>query len=155
MRLPAAATGLARSFDYVMSLEVYLQSFHRGESAGIPRQQVRDAFGSHLAETESDYWQLRYDDANSCDLELTAHDADASLLLGLTVHRPCADKRLWEALAAILGLGDVVLYFPGGRAPLVANDTVIQHLPPEMIESLGQPIIVTSGREIQHVIHSG
>src|SRR6476469_9528051 len=112
-----------------MSFDVYLQSFHRGEFAGIPRQRLRDVFGAHLTETEPDYWQVRYDDANSCDLDLTAHDTDASMVRGFTVHRPCADRRLWDALASILALGDLVLYFPGGRAPLVAHSTVTQHLP--------------------------
>jgi hypothetical protein len=137
-----------------MSFDVYLQSFHRGEFAGIPRQRVRDVFGAHLTETEPDYWQLRYDDTNSCDLDLTAHDTDASMVRGFTVHRPCADQRLWDALASILALGDLVLYFPGGRAPLVARSTVTQHLPPDMVESLGQPVVVTSGREIQHEIQA-
>ena len=136
-----------------MSFDVYLQSFHRGEFAGIPRQRVRDVFGEHLTETESDYWQLRYDDAKSCDLDLTAHD-DPSMVRGFTVHGPCADQRLWDALASILALGDIVLYFPGGRAPLVARSTVTEHLPPDMVESLGQPVVVTSGREIQQEIHA-
>ncbi len=137
-----------------MSFDVYLQSFHRGEFAGIPRQRIRDAFGEHLTETELDYWQLRYDDANSCDLNLTTHDTDVSMVRGFTVHRPCADQRLWDALASILTLGDIVLYFPSGRAPLVARSTVTQHLPPDMVESLGQPVVVTSGREIQHEIEA-
>ena len=134
-----------------MSFGIFLQSFHRGASAGIPRQQVRDVFGAPLVETEPDYWQLRYDDANSCDLYLTAH-SDPSMVRGFSVHRPCADPRLWDGLAGILALGDIVLYFPGGKAPLVGRSTVTQHLPPDMIELLGCPVVVTSGREIRHEI---
>jgi hypothetical protein len=137
-----------------MSFDVYLQSFHRGDFAGVPRQRVRDAFGTHLTEAEPDYWQLRYDEANTCDIDLTPHDTDQSMVLGFTIHRPCADKRLWNALASILTLGDVVLYFPGGRAPLVASSRVTEHLPPDMVEALGQPVVVTTGREIQHAIET-
>ena len=137
-----------------MSFDVYLQSYHYGELAGIPRQRVRDTFGSHLTETGSNYWQLRYDDANWCDLDLTVHDTDATMVLGFTVHRPCSDQRLWDALASILASGDVVLYFPGGRAPLVARSTVTHHLPASMVEALGQPVVVTSGREIQQEIRA-
>jgi hypothetical protein len=136
-----------------MSFDVYLQNFHRGEFAGIPRQSVRDVIGAHLTETEPDYWQLHYDDTNTCDIGLTPHDTDQNMVLGFTVHRPCADERLWDALASFLTLGDVALYFPGGRAPLVARSSVAEHLPPDMIEALGQPVVVTSGREIQHEIH--
>lgn len=137
-----------------MSFDVFLQCFQNGEPAGIPRELVRAAFGAHLTETETDFWQLRYDDANSCDLYLTVHGADQSLLEGLTVNRPCSDLRLWNALAAILALGEVVLYFPEGRSPLVARSSVTGHLPPDLIEELGLPVVVTSGREIQQEIQA-
>ena len=137
-----------------MSFDVYLQSFHRGEFAGVPRQRLRDTFGTHLTETEPDHWQLRYDEANSCNIDLTPHDTDASMVLGIIVQRPCADQRLWDALASVLTLGNVVLYFPGGRAPLVAQSSVREHLPPDMVEALGQPVVVTNGREIQHEIET-
>jgi len=137
-----------------MSFDVYLQSFHNGELAGIPRQRVRDAFGTHLTEIGPDDWQLRYDDANSCDLDLMGDDTDAAMVLGFTVYRPCSDQRLWDGLASILASGDVVLYFPGGRAPLVARSTVTDHLPASMVEALGQPVVVASDREIQREIHA-
>jgi len=137
-----------------MSFDVYLQSFHNGELAGIPRQCVRDAFGPHVTETGPDDWQLRYDDANSSALDLMGHDTDATMILGFTVYRPCSDQRLWDALASILASGDVVLFFPGGRAPLVARSSVVHHLPASMIEALGQPVVVTSGREIRREIHA-
>ena len=137
-----------------MGFDVFVQIFQNREFAGIPRQCVRDAFGAHLSEPEPNFWQLRYDDANSCDLYLTAHDSDASLVRGVTVSRPCGDQRLWDALASILALGDVVLYCPAGRAPLVAHTSVTQHLPPDMVKALGQPVVVTSGREIQHEIQA-
>lgn len=138
-----------------MSFDIYLQSFHQGEFAGIPRQCVRDAFGPHLTENGPDDWQLRYDDANSCDLDLMGHDTDATMVLGFTVYRPCSDQRLWDGLASILASGDVVLFFPGCRAPLVARSTVTHHLPESLIKALGQPVVVTSGKEIQQEIHAG
>ena len=137
-----------------MSFDVYVQSFQNGELEGIPRERVRVAFGAYLTETEPDFWQLRYDEANSCDVSLTVHATEPSVVRGFTVHGPCADQRLWDALASILTLGDIVLYFPGGRAPLVARSSVTEQLPPDMVEALGQPVVVTSGREIQHEIHA-
>jgi hypothetical protein len=137
-----------------MSFDVFVQTFRNGKFHGISRQQVRDAFGAHLVEPEPNFWQLRYDDANSCDLYLNAHDSDTSLVHGFTVNRPCGDHRLWDSLASILTLDNVVLYFPGGRAPLVAHSSVAPHLPPEMIEALGEPIAITSGKEILNEIES-
>ncbi len=100
--------------------------------------------GPHLNELEPNFWQLDYDDLNSCNIYLTAHNSDSGLIDGFTVNRPCYDQRLWDALASILTLGDVVLYFPGCRAPLVAQAIVAQHLPPGFgSRRWGQP----SGRD--------
>ena len=134
-----------------MSFDIYIQGFHRGEFASVPRQRVRDAFGEYVTEVEPNYWQLRYNDTNTCKIDLMPH-SDPSMIHGFTVERPCGDQRLWDALAFILTLGDLVLYFPGGRAPLVGRSSVTEHLPPDMVEALGQPVVVTSGRGIQHEI---
>jgi hypothetical protein len=79
-----------------MSFELYLQSFFKGEFAGIPRERIREAFGTHLDETEANHWRVRYDDANSSDIYLTAASARPEFVQGLMVHRPCADRRLWD-----------------------------------------------------------
>jgi len=131
---------------------VYVQSFRNGEPSGVPRGQIRSAFGEYLTEREPNFWHVRYDDTNSCELNLTPDDAHADLICGFAVHRPCADARLWHALAVILSLGDLVLYFPGGGAPLVARSSVAQHLPLDMVEALGQPVVVTRGEQIQNEI---
>lgn len=137
-----------------MSFEIYVQSFQNGDQAGISRQLVRDAFGTHLKELEPNRGQLHYDFTNSCDVDFDADAADPNLLVGFTVHRPCSDQRLWDSLASILRLGDIVLYFPGCRAPLVARSSVAEHLPSDLFSSLGQPEIVASGSEIHQAILS-
>ncbi|SPE60703.1 hypothetical protein SBV1_470007 [Verrucomicrobia bacterium] len=84
---------------------------------------------------------------------LKVDDADKSLLRGFTVLRPCADARFWDAMASILRLGNVVLYFPARCPPLIADDKVAQHLPPSMIEAIGPPKRVSTGREILNALH--
>ena len=138
-----------------MSFEVNVQCFQKGECAEIPLQRVRDVFSPHLTEIDSQNWRIRFDDANFCDLYLRAHATDPELALGFTIHRPCADHRLWDALASILALGNVAIYFPGGRAPLVASRDVTEHLPQDMIVALGEPVVVTSGEEILNEIQVG
>jgi hypothetical protein len=107
-----------------------------------------------VTETEPDFWKIRYDRRNSCDLFLTAHEPDASMVRGFTVHRPCEDRRLWDALASVLALGAVILYFPGCRAPLVRRKDVVRHLPADLIEGLGKPVVVTNGKDIHHEIQT-
>ncbi|MDB6016148.1 MAG: hypothetical protein JWR19_637 [Pedosphaera sp.] len=131
-----------------MSFEAFVQCFKEGEFTAVPCQQVRDAFGSFLTEGGAFDWQLYYDEQNNCDVMLKLHDADKSLLQGFTVLRPCGDERFWDALAAILQLGNLVLYFPSDCPPLMGDVSVAQHLPSGMIEAMGQPRCVTKGREI-------
>jgi len=135
-----------------MSYEIYVQCFKDGAPAGIPREQVRAAFGKFLTEVERTMWHVRYDDENSCDINVDAYKDDESLVHHLCIERPCGDGRLWNALAAVLKLGPVVLYFPGEAPPLVAAQSVVRHLPPDMVESLGTPVSVANGDEIvQHI----
>jgi hypothetical protein len=137
-----------------MSFEVYLQSFNYGDFAGLPRQSVRAAFGAYLTETDLNYWRVHYDEENWCTVGLSADAAHPEFVHGLAVHRPCADRRLWDALAAILGLGNNVLYFPDCRAPLVARTSAIDHLPSDLIEALGRPVVVLTGEQIQHEVET-
>jgi hypothetical protein len=136
-----------------MSFDVYLQVFDNGEPAGIPRNSVRDAFREAIVtDCSPDTWNVQYDSQNSCDVYLSADGA--TLVQGLSINRPCGDLRLWDALASILELGYVVLYFPGCKAPVIANLNVRQHLPEDMIEALGDPIVVGSGAEILREIQA-
>ena len=137
-----------------MSFEVYVTTFRNGDFASMTRDQLRTPFAEHLTELEPDLWQVRYDDINWCDIYLTADSADTAMVQGFSVRRPCGDQRLWDSLASILASTDAVLYFPGGRAPVVGRRTVRQHLPPDLIDSLGEPIVVTSGTEILAELHA-
>ncbi len=136
-----------------MSFEVFISCFKDGQPAGVPCQQVRNAFGSFITQSGAFEWQLSYDETNSCDIILTPHN-DERLLHGFTVVRPCSDERFWDALASILRLGDIVLYFPGSCPPLVSDGAVIRHLPPDMIKAMGEPKCVATGRQILEALHS-
>jgi hypothetical protein len=135
-----------------VSFEVFLQCFEKGEPAGVPRDAIRPLFPVVEAESEPDYWCVRYDELNSCRISVTSLSSDTALVESLCVFRPCADMRLWDALTEVMRLGPVVLYFPGDAPPLVASEAASEQLPPEMIESLGRPRVVRSGQEIAEAI---
>jgi hypothetical protein len=40
------------------------------------------------------------------------------------------------------------LYFPGCSGPLLLNTGIAAHLPPDMLASLGEPIIISNGADI-------
>jgi hypothetical protein len=135
-----------------MSFDVFVDSYHDGLPAGISRDTVRLALGDFVSEIDSMCWQVRYDPNNFCDLYLSK-DADPNKIFGFMISRPCADVRLWEAVATILGLGALVLHFDG-RVALVGSASAVAHLPKEMIEIFGEPQCVSSGREIADAIRA-
>ncbi|MBX6316623.1 MAG: hypothetical protein IRY99_27470 [Isosphaeraceae bacterium] len=63
-----------------MSFEVYLQCFEAGEPAGVPRATIRALFPVINADSEPDYWRVRYDDLNSCDIAVTPLPSDGELV---------------------------------------------------------------------------
>lgn len=137
-----------------MSFEVFLGCYCHGELSGISRQQMKDLFGNWITREEPDLWRVEYDSSNRSTIYLTPCESDPSAIGHATVSRPAADPRLWDSLFQIMKLGNVVLYYPGCRALLVAEPTVASHLPADMIESLGTPVCVHSGAEIVARIRS-
>ncbi len=137
-----------------MSFEAFVYCFKDGEPVGVSSQAVRETFGPYLSEGGAFDWQLCYDEANCCDVMLSRNDSDKALLRGFTVFRPCGDIRFWDAMANVLRLGNLVLLFPADCPPLIADVKVATHLPPGMIESMGQPKCITSGNEILNILHA-
>lgn len=131
-----------------MSFEIYLQCFDRGAPAGVSRAQLWSLFPVVESAKDVDRWVVQYDERNRCDLHLHPLSTDASLISAVTIARPCADRRLWEALFAVLRLGHVTLYVPGESPPLVATAEAGAQLPAAMVEALGAPRVVASAQAI-------
>ena len=136
-----------------MSFEVFILGFKNGEPEWFPAQRVRDAFGTHVVECLAYAWCLRYDEPNVNGVTLMKHPSDPSLISGFSVDRPGADIRMWDTLASILASGPFAFVF-GSHPPLIGNPDAVQHLPPNMLASMGQPRLVRSGQEIQHEIRT-
>ena len=130
-----------------MGFEVYLQCFGESERTGISRAAVRSLFPVIEEESERDYWRVRYDNKNLCEIGVTAMTSDNEMLKSFYVDRPCGDLRLWEGLLAVLRMGSVVIFWPGGP-PVVALEAVAAHLPEDLIDSIGQPKLVSSAEEL-------
>lgn len=106
------------------------------------------------AESKPDRWTIRYDDLNSCDIALTSLPSDAALVTSMTIVRPCGDMRLWESLLKVMQLGPIILYCPGDSVPLATSARVGDHMPPDMVETLGRPRVVTSAQDIVDAIRA-
>lgn len=136
-----------------MSFEIYLQCFGEAEGLGLSKDAIRALFPVDETSSEPNYWRLRYDGLNSCDIGVNPLPTDATKLAGLFVDRPCRDLRLWDALFAVLKMGDVVLFFPGGPL-IIADGRSSAGLPEEMMESLGEPVHVDSGESIRNIVEA-
>lgn len=137
-----------------MSFEVYLQAFANGEAAGFPLDSVRNAFGPHLAEVEPDFWQVRFEDGESCDLFLSQLGDNPQLIHNISVHRPCNDRRLWDGLYTLLAQPGSVFYFPGSDTPLARDTNVVMAMPEDMVEALGIPVPASSGEDLRVAVES-
>ena len=129
-----------------MSFEVYVLCLG-DESAWMPRSAVRSLFPVVDAESEQDYWFVRYDDHNACHIRVSPLASDQETLKSLCVHRPCADSRLWESLLRVLQMHPVVMYWPGGPA-IVAEPKTVALLPRGLAEALGPPKVVGVADEL-------
>lgn len=136
-----------------MGFEVFLRCLEDDPALGISRTAMRGLFPIVERESEADRWRVRYDDSNSCDIYLTAYPDHEDMIRFVMVERPCDDLLLWEALLAILKMGCVAFYFPGGPA-VVASEAVRASLPEEETASLGPVQVVQSGEEILRIIES-
>jgi hypothetical protein len=135
-----------------MGFDIYLQCF-AGEPPGISRAKVRALFPIVEQDSEPDYWSVRYDGANSCKIGITPSTVDKEIIASLSVNRPCGDVRFWESVLAILRMGPLMLYWPGG-GPLVGSESAARDVPRDIAESLGQPKSVSSAQEIMEAIRA-
>ncbi|MGH8051264.1 MAG: hypothetical protein ACRERV_02545 [Methylococcales bacterium] len=131
-----------------MSFDLYLQVFENGRAVGVAPEIIRATFGQYLIEVEEDFWQVQYDVDESSDLFLQPAPGDATLIHSLSIHRPCRDIRLWEAVWRLLKMSGSIFYFPGCNAPLARDPMASLAMPSEMRKSLGDPVIVHSAQEI-------
>jgi len=131
-----------------MSFELYLQCFGETERLGLSRDSIRALFPVDEASSEPDYWRLRYDSQNSCDIGVHSLLTDVTKLADFYVERPCRDIRLWDSLFTVLNMGSVVLFFPEG--PLIISKGISgTGIPQEMVDSLGPPVQVNSAEELR------
>jgi hypothetical protein len=138
-----------------MSFDLYLISLSDGKPSGIPRDGVRAAFGEHVRWEDDESGWTQYGETDGCSVLLSPLSSDPSLTSCISMNRPVSDHRLWDALYRVMQLGNVAVFFPGMKGPLVTRSIVAgAHLPPDMYESLGRPVVISSGTELFEQIRS-
>lgn len=135
-----------------MSFEAYLNCFEGGEASYFPTSIIEEAFAPFITRREAEFscWVVTYDVASSADLYLNLDPDDASQCSGFTIARPPDDPRLYDALWKILRVTSSVVYCAGECPPMVGRAETIPHLNPDMVETLGSPVVVVDGDEIRN-----
>lgn len=129
-----------------MSFDIFLVCVDHGNVATFPSSTIKDAFAPFVESRNKSSWKLA-----DClaDVWIGEDEAETD---GFMVSRPpgSEDHPFWAALLDIMGKTRTVLYWMSdGPKPhaVVADEAVIAHMPPDMIEALGTPALVRSPAE--------
>jgi hypothetical protein len=128
-----------------MSFDIFLVCLDHGKVATFPRSMVEEAFAPFIESRKPTSWKLV-----NCLADVWIDDAPE--IDGFGVSRPPADGKhpFWHALLDVMRKTETVLHWPSiGPKPyaVVANESVIAHMPPDMIRILGRPNVVTKPEE--------
>jgi hypothetical protein len=126
-----------------MSFDIYVIRAENGEAAPIPIAIIEQAFGPFIEFREPAGWGLLFPDGRRSFLYLREGERNNHF----SINRPASSPELWAALFQILRQTGSVLYWPGGGS-VVADETVIPHLTPDILRSLEPAMVVRSPSEI-------
>jgi len=124
-----------------MSYEYFLQAHLYQDSQEISTESILTVFRKYIIAKDETYIDLQFDEENSCTIYIDTNDTTVS---GFMVSRPCGSKQLGECLYQIMQLGNFVFFEPDGKQPLLVDAATENHLPEDMIESLGKPALAKS-----------
>lgn len=121
-----------------MSVDVFVQAFLNGQPQAVPTADVLACFEGFITKRHDSYFDVEFGPADSSTVFF---DTTAPTTDGLMINRPCGDRRLSECLFRVMRLGNFIVFVPGEDAPWVLSEATVVHLPADMLECLGPPIV--------------
>jgi hypothetical protein len=132
-----------------LSFDLFVGFYKDGEHAPVPRTIFERAFGRYVERREPGCVVLAFPDGGGPEVFVD----DVSEITGFMITHPPANEAFWDGLEQILREGRGVLYWPGSR-PVVVDETAIAHLPKDMVEAIGAPVVVHGSAEIVEAIRN-
>ena len=138
-----------------MSFEMYLSCFEDGQEGYFRTDVIDEAFAPSIISRgpEHSLWTIAFDSSpenpDQTDLHLNLDPEDSSQCSGFTVDRPSGNLLLFDSLMKILRTTNSAVYWPGECPPLVGRQETIPHMDPDMVETLGTPVVISGGDEIR------
>lgn len=148
-----------------MSFDIFVQWFRDGESDTVDVASVREVLGEMVAVEDGSFWGLgrhRHLESGEVMCGVTCPDdpCEGEILFGADVYGSLPEddphrvvslminhvhgSAILDAIHELLSLAHGVCFWPDG-VPYVAHEQAVEHLPPTLIEALGEPRVVTSG----------
>lgn len=130
-----------------MSFDIFLGCFHGGEVSDFPSSVIEKAFGPFTITKEPTCRVLAYPDGGHSELYVD----DTPAVSDFMVARPCRSPEFLQGLFDVLRETTSILYW--GQGCVIADAAVIPHLPPDMLESLGEPTFAAKPDDIDAAIN--
>lgn len=134
-----------------MSVEAFLWCYRHGENASMPLSDVLEAFRPYTesVDSETNVLHVQFESpGDSCDIYLGSRATERGATAGISIARPVSDPRLWECVLEIMRRESVILFFSDDTTPLHATPEVLAHFPRELLQSLGEPRLVASVKDV-------
>ena len=134
-----------------MSFDIFLVCLDHGKVATFPRSIIEERFAPFVESRRKTSWKLV---DSLADVWIGEDEVQTG---GFMVSRPPGDEKhpFWQALLDIMRQTQTVLHWPTvGPLPhaVVANESVIAHMPADMLRILGRPNIVLKPEDFLHYI---
>lgn len=158
-----------------MSFDIFFNSYERGQPHSFPLSAAESAFQAAIVSREHTgsglLWQLEYPVLHSPDVPpvvqlhgreypVVVRDcADVYLTVEIAtdaqpmtdrfmVNRPAGHQDFYAALLRLLQTTHSALFWPGNNSLVVGQLESIGHLPEGMVETLGEPFLVSEPQQI-------
>ena len=133
-----------------MGIELYIQGYSEVGEGGLERDQVLDIFDlGDVTPDDFGFFPLIYDGVTYCHLTVRGEGGVAT---NICVHRPTGHPDLWQNLFTLLTTGPYVLFAPDGTCPQIGQAHIREWLPPDMVASLGEPVIVADAMTMESTL---
>jgi hypothetical protein len=131
-----------------MSFDLYFGGCKDGQKASFPRERLDRHFGAYVSHRAPQCLTLDFGDEGTSYL----YCSDEEYIDFFSINRPASAICLFEAILDLLRSESLVLFMPGQCPPLVGSAATVSHVPADMVEANGSPVVVTSAAEIVQCI---
>ncbi len=133
-----------------MSFDMFVSCYRDGRSSTFPRKLAIELLGKFGSSKDDSHWVLSFPNGGWSEIYIGGTESQVG---GFMVTRSPDSPEFWNGLIEILKQTTSVLYWPGGP-PVVADASVIPHIPNGMIDSLGKPVVTTDSDKIRELIRN-